>query len=249
MKHLLLLWLALIPLVSAAPEARIELIPQRPMGVRAQGNFSQIECNADSNWFGKPAPVCKAITKPMNLSKFHELARSYEMSPFWNQNMENLYSKQSDGTFHYRSKLIGRTIRVASGSPKSHQFMFKVVRYFDFERDEHQDAIVKPLPSREEAVVIAREWVKKLRIDENELYRGGEGPGGFDVVFRTDFERGYKHGTMIDMESHYGMTLNFAQQIGGLAVLWHGHEGTLICEIGDGSEFCSMSGKLTGWKK
>ncbi len=240
---------AMVPIMTAASEIKIGLIPQRAMGVRAGAVFKEIEWDADCEWFHKPAAVCQASDKPIDLSRFHELAKSYEMQPFWDKNVEKDYGSKSDGAFHYRSKIVNGGVRVANGNPKTRRFCFKIARYFQYERDEHDYPVVKPLPSKEQAVAIAREWMKKLGIDENQLYRSGDEPEGFDIVFWIDLVSGIKPGTKIEKQYHYGITLNFAQQIGGLAVLWHGTGGTLTCEIGDGSEFCSMYGTLSGWEK
>lgn len=248
MKYFLSIAAAMIQVLAATPEIKIGLIPTAALGRRAGADFTKIDWSADSEWFRKPAPVCRASAKPMDFSKFHEVAKAYGMTPKWSQYVEQDYGKQSDGAFWYDDHAPDR-FWVALGSPKMHKFCFKAARYFKFERDEHQNAIVKPLPSKEQSVTIAREWMKKLGIDESELYRHGDEPDGFDIVFRIDLERGFQYGTTIEKEYLYGITLNFAQQIGGLSVLWHGNGGTLVCEIGDGSEFCSMYGTLSGWEK
>lgn len=248
MKLVLLIAVALATTITAALEVKVSLIPERAMGVRGGAIFQEISWNADSEWFHKAAPVCRANDKPMDLSKFHELAKVYGMTPKWNQYAEQDYGKQSDGAFYYTDPAQDK-FSVALGNPKFRKFCFKIARYFKYERDEHDYPVVKPLPSKEQAVAIAQEWMTKLGIDENQLYRNGDEPEGFDIVFRIDLVSGTKPGTTIEKEYHYGITLNFAQQIGGLAVLWHGTGGTLTCEIGDGSEFCSMYGTLSGWEK
>lgn len=248
MKIFMIQLLAMFQIIAATPQIAISQIPANAMGIRAGAAFREIEWSSDIEWFHKPAPVCRASDKPMDLSKFHELAKAYQMTPIWTKHAEQDYGKRSDGAFFYTNPDADKFL-VSVGSPKMRRFCFKVARYFKFERNEHLEAVVKPLPSKEQAVVIAREWMRKLGIDENSLYRHGGDPEGFDIIFRIDLERGNLHGTQIEKEYHYGITLNFAQQIGGLAVLWHGTGGTLTCEIGDGSEFCSMYGTLSGWEK
>lgn len=249
MKFASLLICALLPIPAIGKEEKISLVPSNKLGARNGGVFHNIQWNADSEWFHKPAPVCKVGGKRMELSKFHELAKDYGMKPKWLDRWADQYGPLSEGAFYYCSEKTAKGILVANGNPLRGKFMFKVASYWDFPRDENLTAVVQPLPSKEECVVIAREWMKKLNIDENELYRNGREPGGFDIVFRIDFEGGNDHQTKEHKEWDYGMTLNFAQQVGGLPVRWHGFGGTLVCEIGDGGEFCAMYGTLRPWRK
>lgn len=248
MKTLLLLCLCSIPVWADEPEVQISLITEIKMGVRAGAQFQNFEWKTDSEWFHRPAPVCKAGGQPLDLTKFKEFAESYGMTPNWTEYAEREFGKRADGAFSY-IKIIPNKYKGAYGSPLRRKFGITLEDYSDFDRDENMKPLVKTLPSREEAFKIARSWMAKLGIPESELYQKGSGPDGFEVKFRVDLVRANEHGTNNPKEFRYGISLNFAQQIGGLSVFWNGYGGTVACDIADGGEFSAMKGTLSGWEK
>ncbi len=240
---------SVLPLSAEPSRPSVSLIPQREMGVRAVVGFKEIIWRTDCEWFTKPAPVCKVTNKLMDVSKIHEQAQLAGMSPVWNKAAEEQFGSRSEGAFYYLGPQVNHFCKVASGSPKIGRFHFCIAPYDRFERDKDEDPILKPLPSKEQAVAISQEWMKKLGIDEELLYRHGSGPDGFDVLFRIDLESGFSPKTKKIQGFDYGMTLNFSQQIGGLSTFWTHDGGTLECQIADGGEFSTMRGSLTAWEK
>ncbi|MBK1881404.1 hypothetical protein JIN85_03190 [Luteolibacter pohnpeiensis] len=170
------------------------------------------------------------------------------MKPIPESEFQKFYGTIKQGGFCYGDR-ISKGRQIIGGNPNIRMIDVEVAKYDSYERDEHQRPIVKPLPSKEEGMKIAREWMAKLGIDENEFYRHGDGPDGFDVLCRVDYSSMYAYGTKVEKKYKYGMTLNIAQQIGGLPAVWHGFGGSLACSIGDGGEFCKFAGTLRGWKK
>ncbi len=225
----------------------ISLVPEHEMGRRGVVAFKEIVWKADCEWFTKLVPVCRVSRQPFDLEPFRKLAEEYQIpvTPRWT---DPIAGNREDGTVYYLDKRPGVS-RWSIANPKTRAFSVGLARYFEFERDADQNPILKPLPGKEEAVAISRKWMKKLGIDENLLYRHGSGPEGFDVVFRIDLERGWNEKLKRDVEYDYGITLNFAQQIGGLRAFWTATGGSLSCAIGDGGEFCFMKGKLSAWEK
>ncbi|MCF7676370.1 MAG: hypothetical protein K9N23_11290 [Akkermansiaceae bacterium] len=67
----------------AAGELQVSLTPEDELGFRHPFHlvFKDIKWSADSPWFHKPAPVCKVVTRPMDLSKFKEEALRRKMVP------------------------------------------------------------------------------------------------------------------------------------------------------------------------
>lgn len=250
MKHTLIWITCLLPALALGDERKFSIIPSNTLGLRNGGIFRDTKWSADSEWFYRPAPVCVAEGKRTDFTRFHELAKEYGMQPVWNDRIEKEFGPKTEGGFFYKRPKQDNVIRVANANPATGRFMFKVARYFSHDGyDNEWVPRVKPLPSKEECMVIARNWMKKLNIDEDELYRQGKDPCGFDVIFRIDYIGGTDLATKEPKEWNYGMTLSFAQQVGGLSTWWHGSGGTLICEIGDGGEFCAMYGTLRPWKK
>lgn len=91
--------------------------------------------------------------------------------------------------------------------------------------------------------------MKRLGIDENEFYRGGDWPGGFDIDLSTPSESGNHPVTKQKVVAYFGQQLRFIQQIGGLSTFWSGYGGNVVFSIGDGGEFCGLNGCLRAWEK
>ncbi len=219
----------------------IELVPETILMGRSRGAFKEITWSADSPWFSKPAPVCKVVEGKWDFAKLRKAAEE--------MNMVKVYGGGPRDPFRYKLPTSDPFTKTASGEPRIGKFSFRIARYRGYNRDEHLHPIVEPLPKRDECVVIAREWMAKLGIDENALDRTDKGPGGLNLTYRVDLILANHPDTREPVEYEYGATLIFAQQIGGLPVLWHGFGGAVTCEIGDGGEFCSLYGTLSAWEK
>ncbi len=236
-------------LSAAGEEISIGLMPERELGSRHPDElqFRKIEWSADSPWFHKPAPVCKVARRPMDLSRFREEAERRDMVPETGDWGEHLRGKPGDGSFNYVTRnppLMG-----AGGNPRTRYFFFGVAPLRQFERDEHQMAVVKPLATREESVAICREWMKKLGIDENEFSRQGDWPEGFEVNVMNGRVSRIHPVTKENVIAFFGQQLRFIQQIGGLPAYWSGYGGNVMFEIGHGGKFCSLIGCLRAWEK
>lgn len=231
----------------AEKEVSICLTPEDEMGSRHPFHliFKDIKWSADSPWFHKPAPVCKVVIRPMDLSKFKEEALRRGMVPTkgdWGK-----LGKAKDGAINYET--TKRPYLGVGGNPRLRKFFYGAAPFDDFERDEHQMAVVKPLATREEAVNICREWMKRLGIDENEFYRRGDWPGGFDIDLSTPSVSRIHPVTKQKVVAPTGQQLRFIQQIGGLSTFWSGYGGNVVFSIGDGGEFCGLNGCLRAWEK
>ncbi len=237
-------------LVSPAAEVPIGLVPERELGSRRPHHlvFKEITWSADSRWFREPVPVCKVVTRPMDMSRIKSEAERRGMKPDKVDPRGNLIGKPGDGAFRYSNTDDGKFMG-AAGNPRLRYFYFGLSMLNKFERDEHKMAVVKPLATREESMAICREWMKKLGIDESEFSRQGDWPEGFEVQAMTGRVSRIHPVTRENVIAHFGQELRFVQQIGGLPAFWSGFGGNLMFSIGDGGEFCSVMGCLRAWEK
>ena len=237
-------------LVSTAAEVPIGLVPEHELGSRHPHDllFKEIIWSADSRWFHEPAPVCKVVTRPMDMSRIKVEAERWGMKPGKVDPAGKLFGKPGDGAFLYSNTDDGKFMG-AAGNPRLRYFYFGVSMLDKFERDEHKMAVVKPLASREESVAICRDWMKKLGIDEDQFSRQGDWPEGFEIRSMTGRVSRTHPVTKENVISHFGQELSFVQQIGGLSAFWSGFGGNLMFSIGDGGEFCSVMGCLRAWEK
>lgn len=240
MQHVAALLLAFC-LSGRAAEIPISLVPQDELGSRGQLQFEKMEWSIGSPWFHKPAPVCKVVIQPLDLSLVKKEAERLGMVP------EKLTGRKEKGAFSYVSTKppwVG-----AGGYPISRYIFFGVAKFDQFERDEHGMAAVKPLATKEQSVAICREWMKKLGIDEGQFYRGGDWAEGFEVDAMTGRESGTHPVTKERVVAEFGQHLRFTQQIGGLPAFWSGFGGNIMFDIADGGEFCGLSGGMRAWEK
>jgi hypothetical protein len=237
-------------LVSTADETPICLVPERELGSRHPHHlvFKDIIWSADSRWFREPAPVCKVVTRPMDMSHIKSEAERWGMRPDKVDPSGNLIGKPGDGAFLYTNTDNGKFMG-AAGNPRLRYFYFGLSTMDKFERDEHKMAVVKPLATREESVAICREWMRKLGVEEGEFSRQGDWPEGFEVKPMTGRVSRIHPVTKEKVIAHFGQDLRFVQQIGGLSAFWSGFGGNLMFSIGDGGEFCSVMGCLRAWEK
>ncbi len=229
----------LAPAAGELPE--VELVPETILLGRARGAFKELQWSADSPWFSKPAPVCKVVEGKWDASKLRKVAEEH--------GMEIVYSGGPLDPVRYKLKVSDLFTKTASAEPRIGKFSIRLGKFSHTEEDEHFHPIVKPLPSREESVAIAREWMAKIGIEEEMLDRTGSGPDGFDLTYRLSVISGNHPITREPVKYETGATLTFAQRIGGLPVLWHGFGGAVNCEIADGGEFCALYGTMTPWEK
>lgn len=251
MKCFLSVFLLLLgALVSTAAEIPICLVPEQELGSRHPHHllFKEIIWSADSRWFHESAPVCKVITRPMDMSQIKSEAERWGMRPDKLDPDGNLIGKPGDGAFLFSNTEDGKFMG-AAGNPRLRYFYFGLSTLRKFERDEHKMAVVKPLATREESVATCREWMKKLGIDENQFSRHGDWPEGFEVQSMTGRVSRIHPVTKENVVAHFGQELRFVQQIGGLSAFWSGFGGNLMFSIGDGGEFCSVMGCLRAWEK
>ncbi len=230
----------------AGEEEDISLISENRMGRRGAPVSAAVQWETDSPWFGKNAPVCRAVRKPMPLEPFRRLVEEYEI-PEWDDWKDPFAGKPEDDAI-YHSAGPGRYLFLMANA-EGRRFRIGLANSDQVERDEHMIPIVRPLPTKEEAVAICREWFPKLGLSEDEFYRGGTWPGGFEVVGRVHRISGHHPVTKERVVSETSLSLRFAQQIGGLPAFWNGFAGNVMFEIADGGEFCSASGCLRAWEK
>ncbi|MGB6220194.1 hypothetical protein [Haloferula sp.] len=232
---------------AAAEELSVSLVPERPLGSRkpAHLQFREVVWSTDSPWFHKPAPVCKVVIKPLDLSLVKQEA---QRRGFVREELEpGRHGSNEPGAISYAST---KPPWVAGGGfPISRYIFFGVAKFDEFERDEHKMAVVKPLATKEESVAICREWMKKLGIDESEFYRQGDWPEGFEVNESTGRVSRTHPITKEKVIAHFGQQLRFVQQIGGLPAYWSGFGGNIMFFIGDGGEFCGLNGAMRAWEK
>ncbi|MBB5350576.1 hypothetical protein HNR46_000804 [Haloferula luteola] len=241
----LVLVFPLLGFALLAAEIPISLVPRHELGSRDPGylRFEELVWSTDCEWFHKPAPVCRVVEKPLDLTLVIEEAKKRGMVP----NPKYDPGPEEDGAVDYHTTeppWLG-----AGGVARKRYLFFGYASFDRFDRDEHQMAVVKPLASREECVRICREWMNRLGIDESQLYRGGDWPEGFEVTESTPAEGGYHPVLKKEVIAKYGQQLRFSQQIGGLPAFWSGFGGCMQFYIADGGEFSGVMGCLRAWEK
>ncbi len=70
----------------------------------------------------------------------------------------NPLGADDDGAFNFET--TERPFLSVGGNPRLRYFYYALAKFDDFERDENQMAVVKPLATKEESVVICRRWMK-----------------------------------------------------------------------------------------
>lgn len=242
-----LLPLLLIPsLAFALPE--VELIPEDRMGVRARVSTKKIEWNCAHEDWGKPVTVCRKVPRKHDFSPIEAIARELNMTP----NLDwgwNPYGNPGDGTIAFE------------GPPQSHQYTFTnpkldyisigLRKEQGYQYDSDWLPILKGQPTRERAVETCREWMKKLRLDENEFARDPKGIAGFDVI-TTDLSvythRPDEKGELKKLTFTYGTHLLFSQRIGNYPAYYNGYGGAIRFVIADGGEMSNIRYCMHAWK-
>jgi hypothetical protein len=113
--------------VGTAEELPVCLTPEDELGSRHPFHlvFKDIKWSADSPWFHKAAPVCKAATRPMDLSKFKEEALRRGMVPTkgdWGK-----LGKAKDGVINYET--TKRPHLGVGGNPRLRHFFYGAAPY------------------------------------------------------------------------------------------------------------------------
>jgi len=226
----------------------VELVPEDRLGARGLIFAEEVQWNCEHEDLGKAVEVCRRIPKKFDLKPIIELAEEYGMKQEFDWH-ETTSGVPGDGTIVFRGEK-GR-VSFVFYNPNWDHCRIGLRRSMDFKRDADWLPILEGQPSRERAVEICREWMKKLKIDEAELAKYPQGMGGFDVqiadqavyTHRDDVKGGLKKLSFV-----YGTSLIFPQRIGRYNAYYNGEGGTLQFELADGGKMASIWHTMHAWE-
>lgn len=217
----------------------VELIPEDRIGDRHYVKVQNVEWKADHPKLGKSVMVHRAVPgKPVppddpliDFAKTFGMTRVHEWKDVYPE-----FGTPEDGTIHYEFEKKDHD-GVVWINPKTNYRYVRLLRSTDvFPRDENQDPIVRPMPSREKAIETCREWMKKFGIDEKNIARDPNGIAGLSVFFGQTTVGKWNKKLNRDVIYPIEMKVTFPHRIGDLPAYWNGMGGRYHFTLVDGGE-------------